>query len=59
MTSRDHKLIASVLKRDRERGGKPDRLCEMFALLLAQDNPRFKRDFFFEKCGYNPEVSHD
>lgn len=58
MKAADHKLIALALKRDRERGGKNDRLIEFFALLLEQDNSRFKRKWFFEKCAYSPETDN-
>lgn len=55
MTQRDHKLIANVLKHARERGEAPDRICEYFALVLRQDNPRFKQEVFFKAAGYNPQ----
>ncbi len=59
MRAADHRLIALALRRDRERGSKNDRLVEFFALLLEQDNPRFKRTLFFEKCGYTSGGSDD
>lgn len=57
MTTRDHRLIANVLRHSFERGEDVSRIVERFALLLQQDNPRFKPEQFFKACSYQRPVA--